>query len=140
MSTTTAVPPSSLRSWLTGCLLAILAFGACWTGAIFYWRARDGDPGTGELLLYLFLLPGALLAAALVARKRLAAPRAGLPHQTRTRTSHRNAPANTILSLHPRRPSSVRVLRRLARGRRPLPGSDRDTTRRRPRNDPHPPT
>ncbi len=75
MSTTTAVPPSSLRSWLSGCLLAILAFGACWTGAIVYWRARDGDPGTGELLLYLFLLPGALLAAALVARKRLAAPR-----------------------------------------------------------------
>ena len=72
MTTTTAAPPSLLRSWLTGCLLAILAFGACWAGAIDYWRARDGDPGMGELLIYLFLLPGALLAAALVARKRLA--------------------------------------------------------------------
>ncbi|WP_332877878.1 hypothetical protein [Massilia sp. S19_KUP03_FR1] len=74
MMTTTAVPPSPLRSWLTGCLLALLAFGACWIGAVAYWRARDGDPGTGELLFYLFLLPGALLGAALVTRKRLAEP------------------------------------------------------------------
>ena len=74
MSTTTAAPPSSLRNWLTGCLLAMLAFGACWTGAIVYWRARDGDPGAGELLFYLFLLPGTLLAAALVTRKHLAEP------------------------------------------------------------------
>jgi hypothetical protein len=74
MSTITAAPPSSLRSWITGCLMAILAFGACWAGAIVYWRSRDGDPGAGELLFYLFLLPGALLAAALLIRKRLAEP------------------------------------------------------------------
>ena len=78
--TTTAAPPSPLRSWLTGCLLALLAFGACWTGAVAYWRTRDGDPGTGELLFYLFLLPGALLGTALLTRKRLAEPaRAAAP-------------------------------------------------------------
>ena len=73
-TTTTAVPPALLRNWLTGCLLALLAFGACWTGTIVYWRAQDNDPGFGALLFYLFLLPGALLAGALVTRQRLAGP------------------------------------------------------------------
>jgi hypothetical protein len=74
MTSITAVPPALLRSWLTGCLLALLAFGACWTGAVVYWRAQDTDPGFGALLFYLFLLPGALLAGALITRQRLARP------------------------------------------------------------------
>jgi hypothetical protein len=71
MTTATAPAPSHLRTWLTGALLALAAFGACWTGAIVYWRSHTGDPGTGEVMLYLFLLPGALLGAALVTRKLL---------------------------------------------------------------------
>ena len=71
MHATTALPDSALRSWIAGGLLAILAFGVCWTGAIVYWRAQEGDPGTGELMFYLFILPAALLTGALVTRKRL---------------------------------------------------------------------
>lgn len=62
---------SALRAWMTGGLLAVLAFGVCWTGAIFYWRAQDSDPRTGELMFYLFILPAALLAGALLTRKHL---------------------------------------------------------------------
>jgi hypothetical protein len=72
MTSTTALAPSPMRSWLAPGLLALFAFGAFWTGAIVYWRGRTGDPSTGEVMLYLFLLPGALLGAALVTRKRLA--------------------------------------------------------------------
>lgn len=73
--TATALPvPSSLRTWVAGSLLALLAFGACWTGAIVYWRTRAGDPDTMELMLCLFVLPGSLLAAALFARNRLTTP------------------------------------------------------------------
>lgn len=71
MTTTTAVSPPPMRNWITGCLLCMLAFGVCWTGAIVCWRAQEGDPGTGELLFYLFILPAALLAGALAARNRL---------------------------------------------------------------------
>lgn len=67
---TTSAPNSN---WLAAGLLALLAFGACWTGAIVWWRSRTGDPGTGELMFYLFVLPGGLLCGALAAQKRLAA-------------------------------------------------------------------
>lgn len=73
MSATTLPVPSPLRPWLTGGLFALLAFGACWTGAILYWRSRAGDPGTVELLICLFVVPGALLAAGLLTHKRLLA-------------------------------------------------------------------
>lgn len=53
-------------------LLALLAFGVCWTGAIVYWHGREGDPRTVELMFYLFILPAALLAGALLTRKHLA--------------------------------------------------------------------
>lgn len=71
MTATTARFPSPLRSWFTGGVLAILAFGACWAGAIMYWRARGADPGAVELMVWLLVLPGAMLTAALVARARL---------------------------------------------------------------------
>jgi hypothetical protein len=74
MSSTALPVPFPLRTWVAGGLLALLAFGACWTGAIVYWRTRAGDPDTMELMLCLFLLPGSLLAAALFARNRLSAP------------------------------------------------------------------
>lgn len=66
-----ALPSSALRGWMTAGLLAILAFGVCWTGAIVYWHGREGDPHTGELMFYLFILPASLLAGALLTRKHL---------------------------------------------------------------------
>lgn len=56
---------------MTACLFAILAFSACWIGAVVYWHGRESDPGTGELMFYLFILPGALLGGALLTRKHL---------------------------------------------------------------------
>lgn len=79
MSPMLSLPAPSLRAWLTAGLSAMLTFGACWTGAIVYWRGRAGDPGAVELLLLLLILPGSVLVATLYARKRLAdAPSA--PH------------------------------------------------------------
>jgi len=95
--TTAVLAPSPMRTWLPGALLALVAFGACWTGAIVYWRSRTGDPGTGEVMLYLFLLPGALLGAALVTRKLLAdappAPASAPEHASQTVQAAEPAPA-----------------------------------------------
>lgn len=44
--------------------LALLAFGTCWIGAVANWRTQERDPGTAELLFFLFILPAVLLAAA----------------------------------------------------------------------------
>lgn len=72
MTTTATLPQSLTRHWIASGLLALLAFGVCWIGAIAFWRARGSDPDTAELMLLLFVLPGGLLAAALMARKFLA--------------------------------------------------------------------
>lgn len=79
MTSTIALPSSTLRSWFIGCMLGVLAFGACWAAAIMYWRAREGDPSTGELMLGLFILPAALLTGALVTRARLSNPKPSAP-------------------------------------------------------------
>lgn len=71
-------------------MLAILTFAACWTAAVCDWLAQEDDPGTGELLFFLFLLPGALLAAALAARQRIDADRAS-PDYPDDGASHRVA-------------------------------------------------
>jgi hypothetical protein len=101
MTTTTAPAPSPMRSWLAPGLLALLAFGACWTGAIVYWRARTGDPGTGEVMLYLFLLPGALLGAALVTRKLLAdaPPAAASAPEHASQAVQAAAPAPAVVAM-----------------------------------------
>jgi hypothetical protein len=101
MTTTTAPAPSPMRSWLAPGLLALLAFGACWTGAIVYWRARTGDPGTGEVMLYLFLLPGTLLGAALVTRKLLAdaPPAAASAPEHASQAVQAAAPAPAVVAM-----------------------------------------
>ncbi|MCU6499139.1 hypothetical protein LPN04_15180 [Rugamonas sp. A1-17] len=40
----------------------ILAFGASWLGAVWFWRANNRMPATDDLVLYLLVLPLALLA------------------------------------------------------------------------------
>lgn len=51
-----------MQLWLKGLLLSVLAFGASWFGAIWYWRSTNRMPATGELATYLVVVPLALLA------------------------------------------------------------------------------
>jgi hypothetical protein len=60
--------------WLKGGLLAALVFGACWGGAIWYWRATERMPANGDLALYLLVLPLALVLAPWLGRKLSAQP------------------------------------------------------------------
>ena len=50
-------------------LFAALVFGACWGGAVWYWRATNREPSSADLAIYLVALPlGLLLACWLGAR------------------------------------------------------------------------
>ncbi len=50
-------------------LLAALVFGACWGGAVWFWRATSREPSSADLAIYLVALPlGLLLACWLGAR------------------------------------------------------------------------
>src|SRR5471032_827957 len=51
-----------MAAWLKNLMMAILAFGASWLGAVWYWRANNRVPATDDLVLYLLVLPLALLA------------------------------------------------------------------------------
>jgi hypothetical protein len=55
--------------WLRNVALAAAAFGASWGGAIWFWRETNRMPASGELVLYLLVLPVALLAALWLGRK-----------------------------------------------------------------------
>ncbi|GAB2844758.1 hypothetical protein GCM10027277_10850 [Pseudoduganella ginsengisoli] len=48
---------------MKGLLQSVLAFGASWFGAVWYWRSTNRMPATGELATYLIALPVALLLA-----------------------------------------------------------------------------
>jgi hypothetical protein len=50
-----------MRPWIKKTLLALLVFGLCWGGAIWYWRATNRMPSTDDLVLTMLLLPLALL-------------------------------------------------------------------------------
>jgi hypothetical protein len=100
MTATTARAPSFLYNWLISLLLAAFVFGTCWTGAILHWRAHAGDPGTGEMLVYLFALPAALLIAAVLVRKRLTSITApAMPAVHATRPLAASSPATPTLPL-----------------------------------------
>jgi hypothetical protein len=95
--------------WLKGGLLAALIFGACWGGAIWYWRATNGVPAASELVLSLFALPVALLGAFWLGRKlialRTAAPvAAAQAHPTQSTPASSSAPPLAILSASLRSP------------------------------------
>jgi hypothetical protein len=63
-----------MPDWLKGGLLAALVFGACWGGAIWYWRATESMPATGDLALFLLALPLALVLAPWLGRKLITLP------------------------------------------------------------------
>src|SRR5450830_17682 len=58
-----------MLSWFRPLLLIAAAFGASWIGAIWYWRASNRIPATSDLVLYLLLLPLALLLVLWIGRK-----------------------------------------------------------------------
>ncbi|MGZ8293759.1 MAG: hypothetical protein ACXWVG_12000, partial [Telluria sp.] len=70
--------PALLKSGL----IALPFFGACWGGAIWYWRASDRMPATSDIVLYLLALPLGLLLALWLGRK-LIAPSAPVPATNR---------------------------------------------------------
>jgi hypothetical protein len=50
-----------MRPWIKKSLLMALVFGLSWGGAVWYWRATNRMPSTGDLLVYLLVLPLVLL-------------------------------------------------------------------------------
>jgi hypothetical protein len=55
--------------WLRRGALATLIFAACWIGAIWYWRATNRMPATGDVALYFVALPLALVFVVWLARR-----------------------------------------------------------------------
>ncbi len=69
-----------MAAWLKNLMIAVLAFGASWIGAVWYWRANNRMPATDDLVLYLLVLPLALLAVFWLGRmiyRAVSAPAAG---------------------------------------------------------------
>ena len=72
-----------MRAWLQVGAAALVVFGASWGGATWYWRATNQLPSTTDLVLYLVVLPLALMTAFVLARRALstkdAAPAPAMP-------------------------------------------------------------
>jgi hypothetical protein len=49
--------------WLKAGLAATVLFAACWGGSISFWRVTQRAPATGDLVVYLLVLPSVLLLA-----------------------------------------------------------------------------
>jgi hypothetical protein len=65
--------------WLRNAALTTAAFGGSWGGAIWFWRETNRMPGTGDLVLYMLVLPVVLLTTWWLGRKawaRVTAPAA----------------------------------------------------------------
>lgn len=58
-----------MLSWFRYLIAAAGTFGVSWAGAVWYWRANNVAPGTGELALLLVALPAMLLAGWWAGRK-----------------------------------------------------------------------
>ncbi|RYF01366.1 MAG: hypothetical protein EOO78_10725, partial [Oxalobacteraceae bacterium] len=58
-----------MRGWLQGALLSTSLFGGSWIGAVSYWRATNRMPSALDLLVWLALLPLALLLAVWAGRR-----------------------------------------------------------------------
>ena len=55
--------------WLRNTALTTAAFGGSWGGAIWFWRETNRMPDTGDLVLYMLVLPLLLLTAWWLGRK-----------------------------------------------------------------------
>lgn len=72
-----------MGAWIKGGLAALVAFGACWAGAIAYWQGSGRSPSNTELAVVLLAVPLALVGAFLLVRhllaQRAAPPAAAAP-------------------------------------------------------------
>ena len=55
--------------WLRRGAIAALIFATCWIGAVWYWRATNRMPATGDVALYFVALPLALVFVVWLARR-----------------------------------------------------------------------
>ena len=62
-----------IPAWLKYGSIITTTFVVCWAIVLWYWRITDQDPGTGEMVLTLLILPMALLLAFWGAHKAVAA-------------------------------------------------------------------
>jgi hypothetical protein len=92
-----------MGSWVRGLLAASLTFGACWSGAVWHWRATNRMPSASDLALYLLALPLAVLGAVWLWRKvaaaRAAAPAPVAASSTPTAAAPAPAPAASLAVL-----------------------------------------
>lgn len=58
-----------MGAWLKGLLVALLAFGLCWGGAIGYWRSTNRMPSSADLVIWMLAVPLGLLAIYVIGRK-----------------------------------------------------------------------
>lgn len=58
-----------MLAWLKPLGFAAGAFSVCWIGAIWYWRANNRMPATDDLIVFLLVLPLALLLLVWIGRK-----------------------------------------------------------------------
>lgn len=58
-----------MARWLQRSVQTVLACALCWGGAVWYWRSTNRMPATGDLALYLLVLPAGLLLAVWLGRR-----------------------------------------------------------------------
>ena len=58
-----------MRPWLSRTLIGVGVFGACWLAVLWNWRASNRMPGTQDVVLWLLVLPLALLLVLWLAHK-----------------------------------------------------------------------
>lgn len=58
-----------MLAWLKPLGFVAGAFGACWIGAIWYWRASNRMPATDDLIVFMLVLPLALLLMVWIGKK-----------------------------------------------------------------------
>ena len=58
-----------MLAWLKPLGVAMGAFSVCWIGAIWYWRANNRMPATDDLVVFLLVLPLALLLLVWIGKK-----------------------------------------------------------------------
>jgi len=58
-----------MLAWLKPLGFVVGAFSACWIGAIWYWRVNNRMPATDDLVVFLLVLPLALLLMVWIGKK-----------------------------------------------------------------------
>jgi hypothetical protein len=69
-----AVTTVAERSWGGPTLIAVIVVGACWSGALLFWRGAPRAPSGLDMGQLLLALPAAILLAVWLAKKSFAAP------------------------------------------------------------------